>query len=107
MIEQILIISFWVFAIHYTMQHGEIFGWIGDWFSEVLPEKLHNPVFDCEVCMCPWYGSFLYIIMWKPTWHEFGIALIVVIAATGLNAILTKLFPKDPDPEEIGIFQGR
>lgn len=85
------IIALSVFAIYYTMQPGEIFGKLGDWFSKHLPSAIHSPVFDCPVCMTPWYGSLLYALMIG--FHDFWSWFMAVIPAMGLNAVLVKLFP--------------
>ena len=90
MIEKIIIISLLVWAIWYTMRPGEIFGQLGDWFDKHLPAWLKSPVFDCPVCMCWWYGTALYWLIWANDWKEW---ITCVIAAMGLNVILTKLFP--------------
>ena len=90
MIEKIVIISLLVFAIHYTMQEDEIFGWLGEWFYKVLPDKLHDPVYDCVVCMCFWYGSIIYWLLWRENIIDW---LVTVIAAMGLNAIINQLTP--------------
>jgi len=113
MIDKIIIISFIVFAIHYSMQEGEIFGKLGAWFERNLPEKLKQPVFDCPVCMCPWYGSIIYWLVFAPmtieslrpiriivpigTWIEW---IVVVIAAMGFNAIINKMFPAEGENNE-------
>lgn len=96
MLEKILITSFCVFAIWYTMQPGEIFGIVQDWFAN-LNEKLKQPFFSCYVCMSVWHGSYVYWIIWgvylkTANWKEW---LIVIVAAMGFNAILSQLFPKD------------
>lgn len=96
MVEKIFIISFIVFAIWYTYQEGEIFGALGKWFEKHLPEKLHQPVYECPVCMGGIYGAILYWLIWGNSIKEW---LIVNIAVIGLNAILNKLFP----PGEIEI----
>lgn len=95
MIEQIAIISLLVFAIHYTMQENEIFAGLGNWIEDHLPTWAHNPLYECPVCMCFWYGSVLYWIgykldIWEVSWNEWP---FVVIGAMGLNAVLVKLFP--------------
>lgn len=92
MIEKIIVISLLVFAIHYTMEHGEIFGFLGDWFSDHLPDKLHNPVFACSVCMAPWYGTIIYWLVWRNGLKEW---LIVIISAMGLNAVISQLTAKE------------
>lgn len=108
MIEKIFIISFWVFSIHYTMQEGEIFGKLGDWLYEHLPKKLHDPVFECVVCMCFWHGSIVYWLFFadmkiESLWpikiiipfYSIEDWILLVIAAMGLNVILVKFFPHD------------
>lgn len=89
MIEKILICSFITFACWYTMQQGEIFSFVGDLFAK-LPAPLHNPTFDCVICMGFWYGSISYWIIWHQSVKEW---LIVGICVVGLNTILSKLFP--------------
>lgn len=87
MLTQIIIISLLVRAIHYTMQEGEIFGKLGDWFEKNTPESIHPPLFGCNVCMTPWYGSVLFLIIYGPSlaWP------IVVIAAMGLQSAINLL----------------
>lgn len=90
MIEKIVTISLIVYAIYYSMEEGEIFGGLGTWFENNLPEAIHKPVFACHICMTPWYGTGLYfLIPLLPAW------IPLVIAAMGLNAVLSKLFAKD------------
>lgn len=91
MIEKIVIISLVVFAIWYTMQEGEIFGTLGKWFYNNLPKKIHNPIFDCSVCMAPWYGSLIYWTVMPGTLKEWP---IVVISSMGLNVVITRLWPE-------------
>ena len=106
MIEKIFIISFLVFAIHYTLQPGEIFGRLGDWFYKHLPSWTHQPLYDCPVCMVFWHGTAIYWLVWATGWKEW---LVVVIAAMGLNAIIVKVFPKEngEDPKDIKMHYGR
>jgi hypothetical protein len=89
MLTQSLIISLIVLSIHYTMQEGEIFAMLGDWFNNNLPEKIHQPVFECNVCMTPWYGSVIYVLIWGVNWQW----PVVVIAAMGINVAINKLSP--------------
>jgi hypothetical protein len=92
MISQILIIALLVDAVHYTLQHGEILGFIGDWLDTWVPDKLQQPVYDCNVCMTPWYGSLFFGLIWG---GPVKVWIIVVIAAMGLNAVLNRLSAKD------------
>lgn len=92
MTEKIFVISLFVFAINYSMKEGEIFGFLGDWLGRVLPAKLHDPAFECVVCMAPWYGTALYWLIWADGYKEW---LIVIIAAMGFNAILNQIIHRD------------
>lgn len=86
MLEQSLIIALIVLSVWYTMQEGEIFARLGRWFEKHLPSKIHSAVFECNVCMCPWYGSILYIIL-----YGIDVTLpVVVIAAMGINVVINK-----------------
>lgn len=86
MIAPILIIALLVLSIWYTMQEGEIFESLGLWFHRNTPEKIHPPLFECNVCMCPWYGSVLYVLIYGINWQW----PIVVIGAMGVNIVINK-----------------
>lgn len=88
MIQQIIIIALLVLSIHYTMQPDEIFGKLGDWLEDHLPDAVHPAVFACNVCMCPWNGTALYwLIPWQ---HELWQWPVVIIGAMGVNIIVNK-----------------
>lgn len=91
MLSAAVIIALIVLSIHYTMQEGEIFGRIGNWFYNNTPDNIHSPLFECNVCMTPWYGSVIYVLVWGVNWQW----PLVVIAAMGINATINKLAPKD------------
>lgn len=112
MTEKIFIISCIVYAIHYSMLEDEIFSFVRKrwdkvenelWGNEcVLPLTKHpnilkfmlnarNPVFDCPVCMCPWWGTILYWLLFHNTVVEW---IICIFAAMGLNYIIAKLSPE-------------
>lgn len=92
MIEKIVITSLIVMAVWATMWEGAIFEFIRQWGEKHLPEKLQKPIFDCPVCMCFWYGSGVYWLLWRHNWIEW---VVVVVSAMGLNAVLVKLFPDE------------
>ena len=87
MLEQAVIIAFIVFAIWFTMQEGEIFGFM----QKYSYLKIAPALFDCPVCMAPWYGSIIYVIIWGVNWHW----PVIVITAMGINAVINKLAPKE------------
>lgn len=88
---QIIIIFLLVLSIWYTMQPGEIFGRLGKWLSQNLPPKIHPPVFECNVCMTPWYGSVLYWLLYANGIIDW---ILTVISAMGMQVALNKLSPK-------------
>lgn len=88
MITQIIIIALLVLSIHYTMQPDEIFGKLGNWLEDHLPDAIHPAVFSCNVCQCPWYGTALYwLIPWN---HDLWQWPVVVIGAMGVNVVINK-----------------
>lgn len=89
MLEHAAIIALLVLSIWYTFQEGEIFAGIGRFFERIAPEKLHQPLFECNVCMAPYYGSSLYVLIYGVNWQW----PIVVIVAMGINVALNKLSP--------------
>jgi len=93
MLEQSSIIALLVLSIWYTYQEDEIFGFVQRWSHW----KAASALFDCNVCMSPWYGSVLY---WLIPWQRLNLPdhywvswLIVIIAAMGINAAINKLSP--------------
>lgn len=92
MIEQGLIIALIVLSIHYTLQRGEIFGSVGDWLEKHTPSAIHNPLFACNVCMAPWYGSIVYWVLFGTHWLQW---LAVIIIAMGFNIVINKWSPPD------------
>jgi hypothetical protein len=89
MLEKILITALIVMFIWATMLEGMIFGKIREWFIN-LNDFYAKFVWDCPICMTPWYGSGVYWIIWGNSWQEW---LIVIFAAAGLNTVFVKLFP--------------
>lgn len=87
----IVIISLFVFAIHYCFQEGEVFGFTQrirlGWFAD--------PLRDCPVCMIAWWGSLIYGLAWHGGWAGW---ILCVGPALGLNAVLVKLFPDKETP---------
>lgn len=97
MIEQIVITALLVLSIWYSMQEGEIFGFVTKWGEKHLSECWQQPIFACNVCMSPYYGSIIYWVLgwlrpewWSTDWVEWP---VVVIGAMGINAAINKLAP--------------
>lgn len=87
----ISVISFIVMAIWFSMQEGEIFGKLGAWMYNALPAWMHKPLFDCPICMTPWYGTAIYALLPGPFVVSYW--WWAVLAAMGLNVIIVKLWP--------------
>ena len=91
MLLQALIISFIVLFIYKTMDEGMIFEKLGNWFKENLPEEIHMPVFNCPICMTPWYGTIIYFILFyhgEFIWRDY---LGTIFAAGGISVIFAVL----------------
>lgn len=92
-LEQSVIIALLVLSIWYTMQEGEIFGFM----QRYSYLKMAPAIFDCNVCMSPWWGTAIY---WLLPWQQYGMHVstlarwpVVVIVAMGINAAINKLSP--------------
>lgn len=104
MIHQIIIIALLALSIHYTMQPDEIFGKLGDWLEDHLPDVIHPAVFSCNVCMTPWYGTIIY---WVIPWPRLGMPMhyivawpVVVIGAMGVNVVVNKWAPNKTEDND-------
>ena len=92
-----IIIALLVLAIWYTFQEGEIFGFVS-YYGDRLPDKLQQPLFACNVCMSPWWGSAIYwTLVGLKVWPDYGITvgLLTAMGAMGVNALINKLQPKE------------
>jgi hypothetical protein len=101
MLEHAAIIALLVLSIWYTYQEGEVFEKLGVWFYNNLPKKIHPAVFECNICMTPHYGTFLY---WLFPWEMLGFGEprlvewpVIIIVAMGINIVINKW---SPDKEE-------
>lgn len=64
-----VVISLIVLFIHATTWDGHIFSFVRNWIDE--KKKVSKPVYNCPICMCPWYGTLLYVIFFNyslPDW---------------------------------------
>lgn len=86
MLSSAAIISLIVMAIWFSMQEGEIFGFV----QKYSHWKIAPPLFDCPICMVPWYGSLIYVLIWGVNWQW----PVVVLSAMGLNVVIVKLWPQ-------------
>lgn len=96
MIENIIIIALFVYAISATAWDDHIFQKVGDWAEENLPEKIYKPFIGCPICMVPWWGTVIYLVadvLGVPSFQDARWFMILgtVIAAMGVNALIVKI----------------
>lgn len=90
MIETIFIIALSVLFIHVTFWEGMIFESIGKKLS-ALPHYIRKPVYDCPICMVPWWGSLLlYGGNIAKLWEVQNATewIFILFAAGGINTVL-------------------
>jgi len=86
-LKVLLVALCWVWGVNYTFKTGEIFGKIGDWGRDKLPDWLITPLYDCPLCMASFHGSAFYWVFLQQ-----GVLLWVVFcfAICGASAIVDK-----------------
>lgn len=95
MLDIIIILSLITFALWWCFQVGEIFGIVHKW-GRKLPEKIQKPLYDCAVCMHPWWGTVSYWLIFGDSFKEdWQVWLVSIIAGIGFNAVMIKLWPPD------------
>lgn len=93
MLEQVCIISLMVWAVFTVFQETMIFGFCRQWLDR-LPEIIRRPLYDCVICMTPWWGTAAYWIFFG---HSIVDWVITFIAATGLTSFLLMLLNAGDD----------
>lgn len=102
MIEMAFMIAFPVLFLHKITEEGMIFQGIRPLLYN-FPEFIKKPLFDCPVCMVPWYGSiilwmgFLYDEWKLPNMFEWFFILVI---AGGINSILSPML-EDVDEAKV------
>jgi hypothetical protein len=99
MLTSAFIIAFIVYFIKATTWKGMIFHGVIEKLNW-LPKKLKKPLFECPICMTPWWGVAIYLIGHYAGLEEFGELsfrrlIFTVFAAAGINTlflILNKIY---------------
>ena len=99
MITSAFIIAFIVYFIKATTWKGMIFHGVIEKLNW-LPKKLRKPLFECPICMTPWWGVAIYLIGYYAGLEEFNELsfrrlIFTVFAAAGINTlflILNKIY---------------
>src|SRR5580765_7085282 len=87
-IQQAFIIFCIVITLWCCMLNGMILGFIGDWGDTHLPDWAKHIIYDCGVCMTPYYGSLAYWIIFGNSWQEW---ILVILVAMGMATIFVKM----------------
>ena len=84
MIETAITISLIVFFIHATSWEGHINDWVRKFIDPEHP--ISKPIYNCPICMTPWYGTIILLIMQ----HEYSLTQCILIlgAASGFSVVL-------------------
>lgn len=86
MLQHIFIIAVFVMFVHATTWEGQINNWVQR-VTFHWPEFTKKPLFDCPICMAPWWGTALIItgVLGSFTIIE---TIVATFAAGGVNAVL-------------------
>lgn len=82
------IISMITNAVNVCFWEGHIFEKIGDRFEDY---KWWKPLAGCIICMSPWWGASLCLLLGWP--------VLSIVTAMGINTLIVRMTPK----EEIGM----
>ena len=93
MLATAFITAFIVYFIKATTWKGMIFYEISLKLRGALPEKLRKPLFECPICMTPWWGILIYLAGYYLDIPEFAPltlqrVIFTVFTAAGINTIL-------------------
>lgn len=88
MLEQIVILSLIITAIHVTTWEGMIFHrpalLLGDLLDLMFLSVLRKPLFECLICMGGVYTLVLYPILYGWSWN----LLPTMLGVVGLNTLI-------------------
>ena len=99
MLTSAFIIALIVYFIKATTWKGMIFYGVIEKLNG-LPKKLKKPLFECPICMTPWWGIVIYLVGHYAGLEEFNELtfqrlIFTVFAAAGINTlflILNKIY---------------
>lgn len=94
MLEQIIITSLIITAIHVTTWDGMIFHSAAEWLGQFLDimgvSVLRKPLFECLICMGGIWTFAIYPILYGISWNVVPVAVAVI----GLNTIVSLVICK-------------
>lgn len=90
-----LAIAFVIQFIHALFWEGMIFGFIGAKLDNLLPSYIRKPLYDCPICMAPWWGSvilFFFSLAGIVQLPSAGLWVTTLLVTGGINVILSQIY---------------
>jgi len=90
MIQTIFITALIILFFHVCTWPGMVFSFVSEALKNV-PAYLKKPLFDCPICMCPWWGPTVVACgIVGNVWHVDNVwqLAIIVASAAGINTVL-------------------
>lgn len=89
-----LVYSIVVQFIYATFWEGMILGRVAGWLIDNLPKWMHKPLFDCPICMTPWYSLVIIAIL---QWVDYlnypiGVDVLIIFVASGWSTIISRIY---------------
>lgn len=93
MLEQSAIIAFAVLFIHCATREGMLLGKVAYYFGDA-PDWMKMPLYECPVCMTPWWGTWFLFCGWfvgdiSMTIYQ---TIMTLLCAGGINSIVMYVF---------------
>lgn len=92
MLYDAFIIAFAVFFIHACTWEGMILEKLRELTFE-WPQWITKPLYDCPICMAPWWGSAILLLMGH------GWSWVPLIVAGGINTVIIQLMSHGQDED--------
>lgn len=90
MITTAIIIAFVVLFLHACTWEGMIFGFVSKKLHR-LPDYIKKPLYDCPICMSPYYGSLIILSSYYFGGHDLPSVndwFLILLMAAGINTVL-------------------
>lgn len=94
LIDIALAYSIIVQFIYACFWEGMVLGKVAGWLSDKIPYWMQKPIFDCPICMTPYYSVIFALILHYTGLFSIPIAanIIVVLLASGFSTIFSTLY---------------
>ena len=94
LIQYALAYSIVVQFIYACFWQGMILGRVASWLSTKLPYWVQKPIFDCPICMTPYYSAIFAVVLQCTDLLTlpFAANVIVVLLASGFSTLFSTLY---------------